>query len=170
VLLDRALVITATLLAAAACEGGSTPSQLEPEATSTAVISYGGDGVTMHKPADVAKLAGAPEDFRNFMSGVIDTSVQNASPDEECPVTVRVDAIDPRGFATGGIASCGGYAAIWKRVDGVWRQVWGGQDYPTCRELKAAAVPPDLLENSIAPGEKAKCFDPKRNDVVPYRL
>jgi hypothetical protein len=170
VLLNRALAVTALLLATTACEGGTTTSPIVPGTSSTTeVISYGDNGVMMRKPADVAKLTGAPDDFKHFMSGVIDASVQNSVPEDECTVTVRVDAIHPRGFAAGGITSCGGYVAIWKRVGGVWRQVWGGQDYPECSDLRRSAVPPELLANFIEPDSEAKCYDPNRNDVVPYR-
>lgn len=55
----------------------------------------------------------------------------------------------------------GGYRAVWKSVDGVWKQVLGMQDVPPCSDFEKWAVPSALL------GMDAQCL--QGDDVVPYK-
>jgi hypothetical protein len=117
-------------------------------------------GITIASPADVSKLTGAPEDFKAYMAGKIESLVQAAGSDDACGrPQVSVDAIDLGAFAVGSEFSegCGGAAFIWARQDGVWQQVWGGQDIPGCKDLMKHRVPPRLyriFSDDISGGEQ----------------
>lgn len=162
-LVVRALaVLTVTYGCGSATEQNRTLEGSSSEsATVSTAVDYG-DGVELRSPRDVAKLRNAPEGFRQYMAGRIDELVQ-ADFEKECPPVVRVNVIDPEGFATGSINGCGGYALIWKNVDGVWQQVLGGQDYWRCTDLRKHEVPVSVVHDG-------KCLEFKGQEttVVPY--
>ena len=164
--LPAAAVLAAALLFSAACgaddgKGGptSSPTPAEPKAE---LIEYDQDeatGVTIAKPADVAKLEGAPDDFKQFIAGIVDAS--KTLPDEDCQFTVGVAKIDTSGFAAGSMHSCGGAVYIWAERDGVWQEIWAGQELPLCDDLKKYSVPKAIGGD--------KCYDDKNmKDAVEY--
>lgn len=164
--LPAAAVLAAALLFSAACgadddKGGTTssPTPAEPKAE---LIEYDQDdvsGVTIAKPADVAKLEGAPDGFKQFIAGIIDAS--ESLPEDDCQFTVAVAKIDTSGFATGSMHSCGGAVYIWAERDGVWQEIWGGQELPVCADMKKYSVPKPIA------GEK--CYaDKDMKDLVDY--
>lgn len=55
----------------------------------------------------------------------------------------------------------GGYRAVWKDVDGTWKEVLGMQDVPPCSDFEKWDVPSALL------GMDAQCL--RGDDVVPYQ-
>ena len=124
-------------------------------------VDYGRDGVELQSVQDVAKLRDAPDGFRQYLAGRIDELLQ-AEFEKDCPPVVRVQAVD-MGFATGSINGCGGYALIWKEIDGVWRQILGGQDYWRCADLRKHDVPVSVVHDG-------KCLEFRGGDtkVVPY--
>jgi len=137
----------AFLLLAAGCGGsdGSNGRAYEPSKSPTAstLIDYGDDGITVANAADADKLTGAPDDFEAFI--VADLQRQQDSKDEGCAETpeIHVAKIDTRGWAAGGsfIPQCGGNAALWAKVAGGWREVWGGQTLPDCAVLEKFRFP-----------------------------
>lgn len=163
-LLAAALMVAALLLSGACgsddkADGGTKPSS-SPTTPATKLIDYEKDnngGVEIQKAADVSKLVGAPDDFKQFIAGVIDQAVQSGGHDKTCPVTVGVSKLDTSGFATGGITDCGGAAFIWAKRDGVWQQIWGGQTTPGCDDMKKYSVPKAIAGD--------KCWDGK-NEVA----
>jgi hypothetical protein len=138
------LIGAATLVILAGC---ATTERTMPEPSPAAKpITFGANGVAVKKPVDVRKLAGAPEDFQQFIAGRLDEAVSTRDPEfPECVPTVNVNVYDPTGFASGSRTDCGGYAIIWAKKGGVWQEVWGGQDLAACSELKALHVPPSVV-------------------------
>ncbi len=135
------------LLLVAGCGGsdGSEGTAGTPTKSTTAstLIDYGDDGVTVAKAADADKLTGAPDDFKAFI--VADLQRQQDSKDEGCAEQpeIHVAKVDTRGWAAGGsfIPQCGGNAALWAKVAGGWREVWGGQTLPDCAVLEKFRFP-----------------------------
>ena len=125
----------------------ATPPTPTPAPTTTApgstLIDYGDDQVTVASAADVAKLTGAPADFKSFI--VADLQRQQDTKDDVCTEKpeIHVSRIDTRGWAAGGsfIPQCGGNATLWAKVAGGWREVWGGQTLPDCAVLEKYRFP-----------------------------
>ena len=111
--LPAAAVLAAALLLSGACgaddDGGGAASSPTPAEPKSELIEYDqeeGGGVTIAKPADVAKLKGAPDSFKQYIAGIVDAN--KSLPDKDCPFTVGIGSIDTSGFATGNLHSCGG--------------------------------------------------------------
>lgn len=143
-----ALVLTSGC--GSATDGTRTTGVSSTPSVST-VIRFDGDGLAVRRPGDAAKLADAPEDFRQFIAGRIDAVVESG--EEGCPPpAITVDVYDPKGFASGSFTSCGGYAIIWKKENGIWQEILGGQDYWPCADLRKHDVPRSVVFDG-------KCFD-----------
>lgn len=163
-------IVVATLLLCGACSGNEPKdaSASEPSASSAApaatLIDYTKDddrGAVLRKAEDVNRLHDAPDDFKHFMAGVVDAKVTGSEPDPDCPFFVSVRKLDTSGFAEGAYISCGGNAEIWAEVDGVWREIWAGQDYPDCKTMNRYSVPKTLVV-------EGKCYDEATQKVIAY--
>ena len=163
------VVVLAILLFCGACGGGEPEdtSAPEPSASSAApaanLIDYTKDddrGVALRKPADVQRLHDAPDDFKQFMAGVVDGQLKGLDePDPDCPFSVTVRKLDTAGFAEGAFLSCGGAAAMWAKPDGVWQEIWAGQTAPDCKAMKKYSVPTSIAGKT--------CFDePNERDIA----
>jgi hypothetical protein len=166
--LPAAVVLAAALLLSGACsadddKGGaaSSPTSATPK---TELIEYDQEdaaGITIAKAADVALLEGAPDDFKQFVAGIIDGLKTPA--DDDCQFTVGVAKVDTSGFAVGSMHSCGGAMYIWAERDGVWQEIWSGQEYPICDDLKRYSVPKPIGGD--------KCYNNKDfTDLVDYTV
>lgn len=165
-------LLATVLLVAGGCGGDSEPSsgRTNPAASPSsaasagALISYGKDGVSLENVGDVAKLKGAPEDFKAFITGLL----ENMKADKDCQYkpAYAVDAIDPAGFASGGFGDCGGVYLIWARVNGQWKEVVDGQDHPLCHDLSRLGVPKEIVANDRIGGDT--CYDDGEHEV-PYQ-
>jgi hypothetical protein len=127
------------------------------------LIRYDDDGVRIRSKADVSKLEGAPDSFKDFMVREIEEQLmleRDLGRAEGCdqPPTFTVKAVHTSGYASGAFIQCGGAASIWAVIGGQWREVWGGQEIPFCDEMHRLGVP-----NGIAPDT---CRDGE--DEVPY--
>lgn len=130
-----------------------SPSAAETSATHApgpVVLDYThlhkGLGAQLSGPADVRQLKGAPEDFKTFIGGV--AAQLAAEGKSECPTAfsgVTVTKVSTAGFATGGVSSCGGYVALWAKVDGSWKEAIGTQEQWDCAELTRYRVPSALV-------------------------
>ena len=162
------IVAVATLLLSGAC--GSTDSTNDgakasgsPEPPPATIIDYtkvDDRGAVLRKAEDVSRLRGAPDDFKHFMAGVVDTKVNSFEPDPDCPFFVTVRKLDAAGFAEGGYISCGGNAELWAKKDGVWREIYAGQEAPDCPTLKEYSVPPAIAGD--------QCFDEDSKKNLEY--
>lgn len=141
-----------------------SPSTTAPTTAAPAgkLISYanGEDtGVTIATAADTGKLTGAPADFKAFIA----SELANATADEGCTEKpqISVDTIDTGGWARGGhfVPQCGGYATLWAKTGGVWRDVWGGQSLTPCSTLTKYRIPARVAGDSCLDGD----------DSVPYK-
>jgi hypothetical protein len=144
-------LVMAAVLCVASCSTGTFN-------TDSRIINFDKNhdgGVILRKASDVSKLKGTPEDFRQFMAGVIDTSLHWGPMDKQCPTTISVVKFDPSGYASGGIGDCGGAALMWGKQHGVWQQVWGGQSVPDCVDLKKYAIPSSIAGNKCWAGKAA---------------
>jgi hypothetical protein len=144
-------------------DGGTASSSPSTESKSELIVysekPEESAGVTIETVADVRKLEGAPDDFRQFVAGLVDSSTTMLV-DKECPFSVSVAKIDPSGFAIGSMFSCGGAAYIWAKRDGVWQEIWGGQELPDCDDMKKYSVPKSIVGD--------KCLDDQKQDHVEY--
>lgn len=154
----------AAVLAACGADDGrgdttSSPTRTEPQ---TDLIEYDQDeeaGVTVTKAADLAKLKGAPDDFKQFVAGLIDGF--EAPPQDDCRFKVSVTKVDTSGFAAGSMGSCGGAMYIWAEQDGVWQEIWSGQELPVCADMKKYSVPKPIAGD--------KCYrNENMTDLVDY--
>jgi hypothetical protein len=122
-----------------------TPAPTKSTSAST-LIDYGDDGVIVATAADAAKLTGAPADFKAFV--VADLQRQQDSEDGACAQApeIHVARIDTRGWAAGEnfIPRCGGNPALWAKVAGGWRLVWGVQTLPDCAVLEKYRFPASI--------------------------
>ena len=143
-----AAALTAAFLLTSACGAkddapkDTAPSSSSPKTASAELIEYDKQdaaGVSIAKAAEVSMLKGAPDDFKQFIAGIIDSS--KTLPEDDCQFTVGVAKIDTSGFAAGSMHSCGGAAYIWAKRDGVWQEIWSGQEYPACADMKKYSVP-----------------------------
>lgn len=136
------LATVAGLLFALSLAGGCTSSP-DP-------IDYGTRGVQVQKRADTARLEDTPQDFRDFIAGV--AANLGGGSDTDCFVGVTVNVYDPAGFARGAVNDCGGYAAIWGKKDGRWKELLGTQMGWLCTDLKKNRVPTSVSKTCIKAG------------------
>jgi hypothetical protein len=140
-----AVLSAALLLVACGADdrrGGDTTSSSTRTEPRSELIEYDQEeaaGVTVTKAADLAKLKGAPDDFKQFVAGLIDGF--EAPPHDDCQFEVDVAKIDTSGFAAGSMGSCGGAIYIWAKQDGVWQEIWSGQELPVCADMEKYSVP-----------------------------
>jgi hypothetical protein len=158
----------AILLLAGGCGGDATPErQPAPAETSASpaadqLISYGDEGVRIRSTSDVAKLEDAPDSFKDYMVAEIEELImldEDLGRPEGCdePPTVLVKAVHTSGYASGAVIQCGGAASIWAVIGGGWREVWSGQEIPSCDDLHRLGVPNGIADT---------CRDGQ--DEVPY--
>lgn len=96
------------------------------------------------------RLPGAPVSFQRFVRREL-RRLHRVDHCDPGAIGIGVNRLRTDGFARGGVSDCGGYVAIWKQVDGRWRQIIGTQDIWTCRELRPFEVP------SAGVGPHAQC-------------
>lgn len=148
--LPAASVLAAALVFTGACGAKDdapkdTPSSPSATTPSDAKIIEYPDGVELRTPEDVNKLEGAPEDFKQFISGAASQVMTDKSATDKCGPFISVSQVDPAGFASGSVFDCGGANLIWAKVDGIWRQIFGGQVAPPCEEMKKYSVPEAIV-------------------------
>ena len=145
--------------------GGPTPT--DPATAKLLDFTTGSNnGIEIKSSSDVSKLAGVSDDFKNFIAGKIETLSAAEDVDDPCPsYMVIVKAFDPAGFAIGSELSpgCGGAAYMWARRAGVWEEIWGGQEMPSCSDMAKARVPKEIyavFSKGISGGEQTgECYD-----------
>jgi hypothetical protein len=147
--LPAAAIVVAALLFIGACgakDDAPKATTSSPSATAPAkIIDYGDEGVNLRTPEDVDKLEGAPEDFKQFASGAASQVMTDKSATDKCGPYISVSRVDPAGFASGSVFDCGGAELIWAKVDGIWRQIFGGQFVPPCDLVKKYSVPEAIV-------------------------
>lgn len=117
-------------------------------------------GVSISRAPQVAKkLHGAPRGFKKYVRRTV-RRLQAEADCSDAYVGVTVNRVRTDGFARGGINECGGYAVIWKKVDGRWREVLGTQEGWSCADLTRLSIPRSV----VAP--HAVCWD--GTSEVPY--
>lgn len=96
-------------------------------------------GVEVTTAEDLDALRGAPDDFRNFVLGLVPDSLS----DPECGVASgpRVYRYSTTGFAAGYSPGCFDDELVWALRDGEWVEVATSYQYWDCAELDAAGVP-----------------------------
>lgn len=126
----------------------------EPDPVPELIVYAGGEAVPplIEDRAGAKQLTGAPEDFQDFVGRAAEEVSEQADCDGAA-VGITVDVIRTDGFAAGGVNECGGYAAMWAKVDGAWQEIQGTQDTWDCAVLKQYRVPSDILLGSQT------CFD-----------
>jgi hypothetical protein len=153
--LPAAAILAAAVLLTSACGGSEDAAKDTSPSPSTAspaaqTIEYE-DGVDLKTPEDVAKLEGAPEDFKQFISGAASRVITRKSATDKCGPYLSVSTIYASGFASGGYFECGGANITWAKVDGYWRQIFEGQYAPPCADFKKYNVPEDVAKDFCDP-------------------
>ncbi|GAB3624697.1 hypothetical protein GCM10027418_27820 [Mariniluteicoccus endophyticus] len=113
----------------------------------------GDAGAEVRTDADADRLGDAPADFRAYLKTRL--AEQVAEVGAECRPSVGVTLVDTRGFATGNVSGCGGAAVAWAKVDGTWREVWGGQELAPCGPFREVRFPAEVFREGLG----ASCFD-----------
>ncbi len=130
------------------------------------LIDYGPTGVNIQKASDITKLTSADQTFKDFILSMVKQSLadnqQNTDPNTACEYTytVNVSKIYAQAYATGGVSVCGGYAALWAKVDGSWKQIAGTQEGFTCDVLMKYKVPSVLVGDT--------CNEVSSGTSIPY--
>ncbi|GAA3525147.1 hypothetical protein GCM10022234_22630 [Aeromicrobium panaciterrae] len=121
-------------------------------------------GVVLEDEGDAAKLVGVPDDFKAFIVAALlkqqaeeDPTMTDCHPKDQ----YIVDVIDTAGYAAGGIefAACTGAQLYWAKVDGQWREVLGGQVYPTCEAFRQYGFPVSVVDKCTR-GDKVATYAP----------
>jgi hypothetical protein len=161
-----AVVAALALLVGAASAAVSTPSAAPSGGT---LLTWHGAEQEVQLPAGQDMIPGAPSSFRRFaraeLRGTWIHYLHKKPACEKAP-TFYVRALRTDGFAFGdagtyprpGCATGGGYEAFWAIRHGVWKQVIGTQDVPTCQRLEKLGFPSELGID--------QCYD--GHDVVAY--
>ena len=151
--LPAAALVAAVLLFTGACgakDDAANDTSPTPSATSSAatkLIEYDNQGVVLQAPEDVTKLKGAPEDFKQFISGAVSQMITDRSAADTCdPNFISVFKVDPAGYAVGAFeCGDGGGVLMWAKVDGTWRQILDGQSVVPCDLMKKYSVPKAIV-------------------------
>ncbi|NYI44201.1 hypothetical protein BJ993_001281 [Nocardioides aromaticivorans] len=121
-------------------------------ATPTELAGDDGVGALVDGTGDTSALATLPRDFQSFIGKLARTQYRQArrggfttSDCDESSTWVNVSLYDARGFARGGVGACGGYAALWAKVGGTWREILGTQESWDCADLVRYEVPASLI-------------------------
>jgi hypothetical protein len=116
------------------------------------------EGVVLSTAADAAKLTGAPADFTSFITA----ELASATPGEGCTEApqIYVSRVDTGGWARGGyfIPQCGGYATLWAKTGGGWKDVWSGQSLVECATLEQFKIPARIAGGSCLQGDETVTY------------
>jgi hypothetical protein len=120
-----------------------SPSPSVPSATTTtsADITYPGDGIEVVTAADTAKLTGTTQEFRDFIAQQADKMAHEGASCPGAAHAVTVQKYSPSGYAIGAVNACGGNAELWADHDGQWQEGMGTQDAWDCDTLSYLGVP-----------------------------
>jgi hypothetical protein len=139
----------------------TTAAPSAPSAPSGKLLTFSdgeGSGVMITSAADVSRLPGAPADFKAFIA----REVENAPLDQGCTERARisVDTVDTGGWARGGtfVPQCGGYATLWAKSGGTWKNVWGGQSLTECSVLTEHRFPARVAGAKCLQGDDAVAY------------
>lgn len=134
----------------------TTPTAAQPTGRLIDYETTDEDGAMITVAADTSKLTGAPADFKTFIGGELS---KKSSADEGCtePPQIYVSRLDTGGWARGGhfIPQCGGYATLWAKSGGSWKDVWSGQSLVDCATLDRYNFPVRVAGDSCLKGEDA---------------
>lgn len=146
-----------------------SPNATTPSAVPTSaapggkVIDYETDdsnGVTIRAASDTARLTGASADFKTFIAAEL--SAAQSDGDEGCTEKpqIYVSRLHTGGWAAGGhfIPQCGGYATLWARRNGAWKEVWGGQQLTDCATLRRYAFPVAVVGSTCLDGDTERPY------------
>lgn len=126
------------------------------------LIDYSGDGskgVKVQEAADVEKLDGAPDAFKQFIARTAERVSEEATCDG-AGLGVTVETLRTDGFAAGVVNDCDGYIALWALVDGKWKEVQSTLDLWNCRVLERYSFPSAVAGTG--------CYDDEVGDVRDY--
>lgn len=132
-------------------DGGPILTDPTPTPTPPDVITYPGSGVEITDPADVDKLDGTSAAFKAFIADQARRAAQSGSTCPDAAHAVTVQKYSSAGYAAGGFNSCGGYAALWVRQDGQWKEALGTQDEWRCGDLARFDVPRSFAGECYGP-------------------
>lgn len=111
------------------------------------LVAYSDDGVAITKQADLIKLEGASNEFKQFINTEL-IKLQNESSDSGCnqPASIGVKKIYDDRVAVGVVGSCGGAQILWaKDSEKGWIKIGGTQNIGfQCDALIAYRVPQEI--------------------------
>ncbi|MEX0429633.1 hypothetical protein AB3X52_18600 [Nocardioides sp. DS6] len=158
----------------AATSTPAAPSPTSVPVTGGTVHTY--KNLTVRLPVADDAVPSAPTGFISYLRQALESDWKRLGGTPGCKKggMVTVSATRSDGFAyvmrdvDPSLQSCpkaasmaGGYRAVWKDVDGTWKEVLAMQDVPPCTDFEKWAVPSAIL------GSDAQCL--KGDDVVRYR-
>lgn len=115
------------------------------------------NGVLVSRPADTARLTGAPAGFKTYLGRLIEQ--QSSREVDGCTEAPRISVtqVDTGGWARGSyfIPGCGGAGALWARSGGSWTEAWTGQSLVDCSTLRRFAFPVRIAGDTCDDGSGA---------------
>lgn len=151
-----------------------SPTADSGSSSSPAVHTY--QHLTLTLPVTDASVPDAPPGLTAYLRTLLTKDWTSLGHTRECQKsgTVVLQATRADGFAygsheinvtpSGGCMEAatmgGGYRALWKSIDGTWKQILAMQDVPNCSTFAKWDVPSDLL------GKDAQCYN--GSSVVAY--
>jgi hypothetical protein len=152
---------TSTPTATTATPSPTAATSSAPAAAPGKLISYAAgedSGIILATAADTAKLTGAPADFKSFVAAELTRGTVEQGCTEKPQISV--DLIDTGGWARGGhfTPECGGYATLWAKSGGTWREAWSGQSLVECSTLTKFRFPARVAGKQCLQGDDAVAY------------
>jgi hypothetical protein len=124
----------------------ATPNLINYSTTSAA------EGLQVSSTADVDKLQGASDDFKDFIKDKIKKNGNSPSPCGNA-YGIFVKKIYKDQFALGGEGQCGGAEKLWAKISDQWQEIGGTQQGFDCSLLEQYKVPSAIVEQCVKNGE-----------------
>jgi len=113
-----------------------------------------------------------PVGFVNYLSGLLENNQAELNSDTDCITGYSVSMFSAE-IVRGGqgsvpssdsvsVEDCGGGGfTVWTPSDnGVWRELYGGQERPSCSVLEENDIPPEFEENCLGENGEGPFFNP----------
>lgn len=140
--LPARLLICAVLALPLGASGTASAAPAAPTAKPRLIVYAGGEspGAEVQSWEDRKHLHGAPRSFKRFIGHRAERLADHSTCDGGY-VGVTVARLRTDGYAVGGVNDCGGYAALWAKVNRHWKQIQGTQEIWSCGVLRRHQVP-----------------------------
>jgi uncharacterized protein (UPF0333 family) len=134
----------------------TSPSQKSTKSTTvTYTSSDNQNGVPISSDADIDKLEGASDSFKQFIKDKVDKNSHSPSPCGNA-YGLFVMKIYKDEFALGNEKQCNSAQKLWAKVSDQWNEIGSAQDNFDCTILEQYKVPSAIVENCTKNGQLIK--------------